>query len=87
MPLFRRVIDRKINNAADEIVDQLVDGEGDKPEHGSAIITWILSQIIILVVKKILERILDSDRPSEEEIKGLISSIDSSRGFLSRGDE
>lgn len=87
MPLFRRVIDRKINDAADEIIGQLVDGEEDKPEYGSAIMTWILSQIIILVVKKILERILDSDRPNEEEIKRFISSIDSNRGLLSRGDE
>lgn len=61
MPIFRKILDRKLERAADDVIKQLDEGNSGESRHGSAILTWILMQIVFIVVQKLLERIIRRD--------------------------
>lgn len=45
---------------AAKVVDELFDSE-ERKRYGNPILTWILIQVVMLVAKKLLERIIADD--------------------------
>lgn len=78
MPIFRRPIDRKLNDAADKVIKELEAEEKD--EHGSGLMAWILMQIVLIIAKKLLERIISNDgREVVNMARSALNSIESER--------
>ena len=50
-----RILNRLVDKAADEFIESMVENEPRNGRYGNPILFWILSQVILMVIKKILE--------------------------------
>lgn len=76
MPIFRKKIDKQLEETADAVMK---DVSGDK-KYGSAILTYILVQVGIILLKKLLERIIENNGQDVVELaKSLSKNIDENR--------
>ena len=67
---------KRIDAAADQVISMI----GRDGKHGSAILTWIVMQIAVIVAKKLLERIIADDGKQVVEIaKSLLDNVDDSQ--------
>ncbi len=76
MPIFRKKIEKQLEDTADAVMK---DVSGDK-KYGSAILTYILVQVGIILLKKLLERIIDNNGQDIVALaKSLSENIDENR--------
>ena len=50
-----RLFERKANKAADELF------EGLEKRHGNPIVMWIVGQLLLVLLKKLLEKVIEDD--------------------------
>ena len=64
---------QRIERVADEVLSNI----GEKGRYGSAILTWIIVQIAVIVAKKLLERIIADDGKQVVAIaKSLLDNVE-----------
>ena len=76
MPIFRKKIDKQLEDTADAVMKDVT---GDK-KYGSAILTHILVQVGVILLKKLLERIIENNGQDVVALaKSLSENIDENR--------
>jgi len=50
-----RILNRLADKAADEFIESVVEDNPRNGRYGNPILFWILGQVILMVIKKILE--------------------------------
>lgn len=50
-----RILNRLADKAADEFIESVVEDKPSNGRYGNPILFWILGQVILMVIKKILE--------------------------------
>jgi len=71
------LFDRKTERAADRIIERIEREEGGKGRYGNPIMVWVISAILSIVIKKLLERIIESDGADIKQMaQGLLDKIE-----------
>ena len=75
------IFDRRAEKAADGIIKRIEAEDGTKGKYGNPIVVWIIGAILQVVIRKLLERIIETDG---EDIKhmahGLLQKIEEEEG-------
>ena len=66
------IFDRRVNKAADGILRRIEAEDKNKGEFGNPIVVWIVGAVLQIVIKKLLERIIENDG---EDVKNLAASL------------
>ena len=66
------LFDRRMEKAADGIIKRIEAEDGEKGKYGNPIVVWVISAILSVVIRKLLERIIENDG---EDIKNLAHAV------------
>ena len=66
------LFDRRMEKAADGIIKRIEEEDGEKGKYGNPIVVWIIGAILSVVIRKLLERIIENDG---EDIKNLAYAV------------
>ena len=66
------LFDRRVDKAADGILKRIEADSGGKDRYGNPIVVWIISAVLSIVIRKLLERIIENDG---EDIKNLAHAV------------
>ena len=66
------LFDRRMEKAADGIIKRIEAEDGEKAKTGNPIVVWVISAILSVVIRKLLERIIENDG---EDIKNLAHAV------------
>ena len=61
-----------MEKAADGIIKRIEEEDGEKGKYGNPIVVWIIGAILSVVIRKLLERIIENDG---EDIKNLAYAV------------
>tara|TARA_Y100000996_G_C22108380_1_gene472870 strand:+ start:262 stop:510 length:249 start_codon:yes stop_codon:yes gene_type:complete len=71
------LFDRRIDKAADSILKRVEAEDGNKGKYGNPIVVWIIGAILQVVIKKLLERIIETDGEDIKQMAhGLLMKIE-----------
>ena len=66
------LFDRRMEKAANGIIKRIEEEDGEKGKYGNPIVVWIIGAILSVVIRKLLERIIENDG---EDIKNLAYAV------------